>query len=312
MLIVLIASISPVRAQGAPDIEGLTPADFVELLDLTTRIDEAYRKGRRVSGYLLRRAPDGGRAAAMRHFHFVVHTDDTARRQIVAIRGTIDATDTRLDMHMRATPDPMSGAIVHEGFAALAEALLKPLRPQLNMDHEILVTGHSLGGAAAVLIAHRLVMEGFRVARIITFGQPRFTNIAGAAIFGNLPLLRVVHQRDPIPFVPRRLKGDLAARRGQDSFYAHFNDALLLLAGPAFSRQPAAIGDDRSLLGRMLRGIPSDHDLAAYTRSLREKRARATFVPYARHQRHLTTPNENAPMPRTGETRMNFRAAPRP
>ncbi len=312
----LVAMLLPVQGSISAPVQlvspqaQLTAADFTRLLALAREVDEAYRRGLRVSGYLIRQSPGGNSPNDLRHLYFTVREDATTGRQIVAIRGTINSLDARIDLIRRATPDPVSGAIVHEGFARLAQVLHKPLVKRLNMDAPIIITGHSLGGAVAALLGQRLLMEGYPVERVITFGQPRFTNHAGAAIFGGLPLLRVVHQRDPIPLVPARMSGNLAASRGEDATYAHFNDALMLLDGPYYTVQPAGFGDNASLLRRLLHGIPQDHSLDAYIASLREKAQQIRFVPWRQHRRRLSAPvEESAPRGRKHDVRTNFNSS---
>lgn len=66
----------------------------------------------------------------------------------------------------------------------------------------VLLTGHSLGGAAATLFAERLVSMGIPKEKVpvVTFGAPAIGNVAFAEKYGEaINLLRVTNPRDPVP-----------------------------------------------------------------------------------------------------------------
>ncbi|MEE3381754.1 MAG: lipase family protein [Succiniclasticum sp.] len=116
--------------------------------------------------------------------------------------------------------------MVHKGFndytdAALAGLAQTDLFDRLRADpgSHLLLTGHSLGGAAATLLGMRLVTEGVPrdQVHVITFGAPAIGNDAFAETYGpRLNLLRVVNTADPIP-------GSLQAVFGG---YRQFGDVL--------------------------------------------------------------------------------------
>jgi len=70
----------------------------------------------------------------------------------------------------------------------------------------IRITGHSLGGAVAVLLAVLLRNDKINVFEIVTFGQPMVTNEDGARIWNSgelaLPLFRFWNQDDIVPTLP--------------------------------------------------------------------------------------------------------------
>jgi len=71
-----------------------------------------------------------------------------------------------------------------------------------NPDFTLLITGHSLGGAAATLFAERLVAMGIPKEQVpvVTFGAPAVGNKAFAEQYGDkINLIRVVTSLDPIP-----------------------------------------------------------------------------------------------------------------
>jgi hypothetical protein len=97
---------------------------------------------------------------------------------------------------------------IHRGFmAALAAgwADLAPALPHAHGPERLLITGHSLGGALAVLAAQRAVIEHGLVPEVYTFGMPRVVNEGFArdydAMLGTRTF-RLVHGEDVVPTVP--------------------------------------------------------------------------------------------------------------
>lgn len=71
------------------------------------------------------------------------------------------------------------------------------LDPQFNT----VLTGHSLGGVAALRFGIMLKEAGFKISRIVTFGQPKFlVDKAVIAVAASLPLLRVIDGRDVVHY----------------------------------------------------------------------------------------------------------------
>ena len=79
------------------------------------------------------------------------------------------------------------------------------------------VIGHDLGGAVAALLAMKLKTEGCQIRAVTTFGQPKFTDAAGALIMDTLPLTRVSIDSDLISRLP-----------ANNSIYKHFGRSLKL------------------------------------------------------------------------------------
>lgn len=99
-------------------------------------------------------------------------------------------------------------------------------------DYEVWVTGHSLGGALAVLTAMNLRKNDIVSAtnmKLITFGEPRVGNYHFADRVRDddwVPYsYRVTHKHDPIPRFPVCALGKLhecsTATRSDVSFYQH-------------------------------------------------------------------------------------------
>jgi triacylglycerol lipase len=103
----------------------------------------------------------------------------------------------------------MSASGVAEGFGLAAEAVWPKLSALIGRRSEaarpVLVTGHSLGGALAALIAHRIMGQNVAdVAAVYTFGSPRPGNEEFAAGYNDLlgaRSFRLVHGEDLVPTV---------------------------------------------------------------------------------------------------------------
>ncbi|MBD5771730.1 lipase family protein [Marinomonas colpomeniae] len=122
--------------------------------------------------------------------------------QTVGVRGTANLTNAMLDLDVALQLDTQLNIKLHNGFSSSAKAVYRDIKPYLVADKPIHLTGHSLGGAIAVVLAMYLQQDGFDVTQVITFGQPKVTNVAGAAKFTELPLIRVVTPNDIVPLVP--------------------------------------------------------------------------------------------------------------
>lgn len=109
----------------------------------------------------------------------VVESDATPlspRMAAVAVRGTQEVQDFLVDV--RGIPWREDGAVYHEGFLHYAEAIYGDVRMLLeghcdDPDSAVWLTGHSLGGVTAQILAHWLQQDGCRVQGVVTFGAPR-------------------------------------------------------------------------------------------------------------------------------------------
>jgi pimeloyl-ACP methyl ester carboxylesterase len=102
----------------------------------------------------------------------------------VAFRGTNEWRDWLTNLNIVVGYSPLGG--VHGGFLRAANLFLGPQQDGLlsalrrsQSGRTIWVTGHSLGGAIALLLAaHLEVVEGIHVAGVYTFGQPAVGSLA--------------------------------------------------------------------------------------------------------------------------------------
>jgi len=120
---------------------------------------------------------------------------------VIAIKGTASAKDLLVDGEFLKRP--FRGSMVHEGFLYEHDQIRKRLpRAELNSTIPIYVTGHSLGGAVASLLAHSLKVDYPELdIRVATFGCPYVGDHAFSKAFNSaLPVsLRIVHNYDIVP-----------------------------------------------------------------------------------------------------------------
>jgi hypothetical protein len=154
------------------------------------------------------------------------------RFNIIAFRGTQAPIDFVTDAKAWPKEDKLFGR-VHCGFDEAIESVLEPIAARVELmpkDKPLIITGHSLGGALAVLCAFHL---GDRVDSIYTFGQPRVGNREFAkrsdSIFKGRHF-RFVNAQDIVPRLPGVLAG-----------YWHSGDLMFLPSTGGFAPNPPLI-----------------------------------------------------------------------
>lgn len=120
------------------------------------------------------------------------------------------------EMEAIAKRDPQEKKpAVHEGFNTYVDSVLRSSVVDANSkfkgvfkkvyetpNSHLILTGHSLGGAAATLLGERLISLGMPKEKftVITFGAPAIGNDEFALEYGDkIDLLRVTNTSDPIP-----------------------------------------------------------------------------------------------------------------
>jgi hypothetical protein len=130
---------------------------------------------------------------------------------IVAFRGTTDLRNWLTDLD--CAWDLEDGCRVHRGFARALDSVQGQITEEIlarrGDGKRIWLTGHSLGGALAMLYAWRFFNARLEApfAGIYTFGQPRVGNAAFRDIYNFTHELfrgtfRVVHGDDVVPRMP--------------------------------------------------------------------------------------------------------------
>lgn len=171
-----------------------------------------------------------GTASGVEVGYFLV-TNDAKKTQIISIRGTANIENVMVDVDFQLSLDEHTSNMLHTGFAQSAAAVFKALKPKLKRDYTINTTGHSLGGAVAMVLAMSLDQDEYKVGQVITFGQPKVTNITGAQRYSYMNITRVVTDKDVVPLVPPFDPTDL---KNTDIFW-HSGQELILLPDSEYS-----------------------------------------------------------------------------
>lgn len=134
---------------------------------------------------------------------------------VVAFRGTeLDVEDWLTDLDCKKNNE--LGVNVHNGFFKAATKALVGVKTSLRSlgltgQSPIIFTGHSLGGAIAILAAYMFSLENsYQTAWVYTFGAPRVGGKEFAKeynrILGDMTF-RVNNGADIVPRVPTRFMG---------------------------------------------------------------------------------------------------------
>jgi hypothetical protein len=134
---------------------------------------------------------------------YIVLTDDSTKSHYVAIRGTSNSHNAMQDINFFKDKSKRLGINIHTGFHRTSEMIADDLLSRLNKNYKVCVTGHSLGGADAVIVSWYLDYANFNVEECVTFGQPKVTDSHGnRTMRDKIKLTRVVNETDVVPLVP--------------------------------------------------------------------------------------------------------------
>ncbi|KAG5471304.1 hypothetical protein LSCM1_01381 [Leishmania martiniquensis] len=203
-----------------------------------------------------------------------VGADHVKGQIVVAYRGTNNVQNFLADLNLLQKNYDKSSTCgkrckVHAGFYDSYKSLRQQTRDnvlRLIQDHptyEILVTGHSLGGAMAVLAAADLqehlnrlkCSSACKPVSLYTFGAPRVGNAAFAkwvdALLANGAKYRITHGLDPVVRVPALLCG--YAHTTSEVFFRTRSNSSAVKCNDSPGRE-----DSKCSLG-MLSLWPDDH-----------------------------------------------------
>ncbi len=199
---------------------------------------------------------------------------------IVAFRGTRENVDWAIS-NFKAFPVALrdcenKGKIhVHRGFQQTLDyrdkstklrsldAIFKYLEEYELLGREIVITGHSLGGALAVLFAtkfrcmHPKIAEN-KICEVVTFGAPAVGLKKFKLFYGSLneKTMRVINKSDAVPFTP-------------PAFYYHVGGEIWLQHDGVSTKARWLVRLRYALKGGLSK-LSSDHDMQEYISQLLE------------------------------------------
>lgn len=215
---------------------------------------------------------------AVSNVRFFVATEEAAQVQHIAIRGTDNLTNIQVDSTVAPMIDSRLQIHLHQGFADAGRELYGQVKPHLRPGFDLTITGHSLGGALAAILGLYLQSDGLPVTRIITFGQPKITNLAGAHEYDSLPIIRFVNLNDPVSDVPPAL-----GLTDPSWNYSHFGPEVILWTGNRYIyvEEHQVLSTDIAMFWANLGSHDVDmHKMNAYLENLGAKLSGAQEIPF--------------------------------
>lgn len=232
LLVLLALFLAAGRTLAAPgaSLEMEYLCAWLSLASYSDRVGEMAREELAANGFVMVPFREEDRRAAASYYLLERRTEEGSPFYLLAVTGTKDRKDIKLDLSLRKvpfagdTPEAFLAAaarsemepsepLVHSGFNAYTQTAFfspKPgtvtlgeqLRDALLEDEgaHLCITGHSLGGAVAILLSARLMAMGVPPEQltVVAFGAPAVGNEAFAAAHEAMALRRVVMAGDPV------------------------------------------------------------------------------------------------------------------
>lgn len=258
----------------AKNIKPTTPYDFSQIFQMAKYAQSVYADSETIRAVCL---PAFNQVYTKRiettNNQYFLATSSLTQTHLISIAGTSNIENVLLDADLSHEFVPSLQITLHRGFAKAARLIYEDVRPRLVAGYRIQLTGHSLGGAEAVILGMELKAAGTPAERIITFGQPRVTNQAGVDAFKDLPLTRVINQNDMVPEMPL------------DPF-RHIGPELVLFPGTAYAlveRRPlspeAVLAAWQALRNHQPPAELPHHYISSYLTNLETKRSESQLTP---------------------------------
>ena len=276
-LLFLILSLlaSPVFADSNDAERFKTIHDYALIADAAYYGEAQVNKLLAAQGYTL---TDHGELPGYAVSYYLA-TNDAAKQQLLAIRGTSNMENAMVDVAFNLLPNKHTGIKIHQGFANSADYTWSKVEPKLNSGYVINTTGHSLGGAVALILAMYLDADGYDVGKVVTFGQPKVTNMTGSRQYGHLDVTRVVTPRDMVPLLPPLDPMDMMSM----DIYWHQGTELVLLEGNSYAELEGVDSVMRAtdFLNEMLSEKNVQHHfMTEYIKLITPKLVNSKQVPY--------------------------------
>lgn len=269
-LVVFLAGCSALPKQVQQSLALVTPSeiDFREIEYYALRSKAAYGSAEEIrSGF-----PDTTRVATVEQVdvQYFLETDPKNKTQTIAIRGTANKKNIWQDANVLLVEDDHLGVRLHRGFRDDTLKVYQDLKVHLKKDYQIRVTGHSLGGAIALILTNYLYRDGYDMQRLVTFGQPKVTDDKSDHHYRQTNpdyrrITRVAYYKDPIALVPPT---GVAVR------YGHVGAELILRDGPDYVFLDAHDAD-RLSVGNFWRHFGrvqvKEHFMTVYLQNIQDK-----------------------------------------
>lgn len=135
---------------------------------------------------------------------FITHHDEVI---LISVRGTVSRADALRDADAHQVAFEGGVGKAHDGFYQAYRALRNFVLQYLDQFHtgqRIVMCGHSLGGAIALLLAEglRRTPDAHYNILLYTYGAPRAADSEFTAGASSLVHHRIVNHNDPVPSVP--------------------------------------------------------------------------------------------------------------
>ncbi len=228
---------------------------------------------------------------------YMVGTLAAQHVQEILVRGTANLPNALSDVAFAKYWDPELKMYIHRGFDTMARILENNLSPHLRSGYDLVIFGHSLGAAEAVILGMLLAGDGWNVKAIYASGQPRLTDGEGCRNLEKLPIVRIISEGDPVPLVP---PPGLYA----DNPFRHAGSAIVLLDGPYYCVVGGPGADEalnadfkRTFTISDLREDIARHFIVPYLERETPKLVAPQQVAYADRARYLAPSPHNPPAP---------------
>lgn len=223
---------------------------------------------------------------------YFIAREPSTQSVIISVRGTSNLENALIDINYTLQKDTHTGVLLHTGFLQSAANLHQEIKPKVSHDHTVHLTGHSLGGAVALILAMHLDVDGYKVGDVVTFGQPKVTNRSGASRFKNLNVVRIVTEHDMVPIVPPFDISDIM-NNNMDIFW-HLGKAYILLPDQYYTALEGLDGLKHGM--KFLRKKPSQENIDAhrmdnYLNLIEGKTLRSEFIHYDERENYVTAPH---------------------
>ena len=260
------------RAYATTEASSYTVEDFSHWLEAARIAQVSYQSEAEIEAELARQDYELRRFQQIPGYSvaYIYAVNDEKQQALITVRGTSNVENAVVDAAFVLVPDKITGVDIHQGFLLSARDIYLQLKPEVDASYTVNTIGHSLGGAAALILAMMYDAQGYEVGEVITFGQPKVTNISGSRKFSHLDVTRLVTPKDIVPLVPPMDPMDMM----NFSIFWHQGTEVLLYPDQTYS----VLSGMKSMMraADFLNDVPSqrhvsDHFMTTYIRHLENK-----------------------------------------